>query len=234
MKNKYKNIALMGAMDLEVANLKSSMKKITKTTIAGFEFYRGRIENKNVVVFKSGIGKVNGALAIAIAIEHFNVDSIIFTGVAGGVGEKVDIGDVVISSALVEHDFDLGKLGTGAKKEAQNGIFKADKELISITKKAAIEVIEKNTLYTGIIATGDQFINDKKRIDEISRKYNALAVEMEGAAIAHVAHRYKIPFVVIRSISDTANHKANVDFKKFVKFASDISHSIVMKILESI
>lgn len=231
-----KTIAIIGAMDIEIANFKSMMKNKKEYTIAGTNFYKGKILGKNVILLKSGIGKVNAALGAAIAIERFKVDSIIFTGVAGGVNPSFEIGDIVISKNLVEHDYDV----TGLRgkhpiaKGTHNGYFNANKELISLAKKSAEKIMNKKNIHVATIATGDQFITDNKKVKWLYESFEAGAVEMEGAAVAHVALIYKIPFVVIRTLSDKADESANIDFNKFLVSAAEHSINIVSGMLKNI
>ena len=220
-------IALVGALDREIENLKNLLQNKKEVEIAGIKYYLGTLENKDVVLFKSGVGKVNCAIATTIAIEEFGVKSIIFTGVAGGAREEYNIGDIVISKSLVEHDFDTGDTN-------DNIFYNADEELVSLALSSANEVIEGYSIYVDSIATGDQFIQDSNKVLSINNRFNIGAVEMEGASLARVAYLFNIPFVVIRSLSDKANGEASVNFAEFLPLASDNSSKIVVEMLKNI
>ncbi|MGL6166971.1 MAG: 5'-methylthioadenosine/adenosylhomocysteine nucleosidase [Fusobacteriaceae bacterium] len=226
-------IAIIGAMDSEIKILLSEMKEVKKEERATVVFYEGKLLNKDVVVFKSGIGKVNAAMSTTIAMEEYDVNKIIFTGVAGAINKNLNITDVVISDYLVQHDYDTTIFGSkkGAVPGSVDTKFFADKKLINIAKNSAQKVLGKNKVYIGTIATGDQFIADKKTVAALETDFGAWAVEMEGAAVAHVANLYKTPIVVIRSMSDKADGSAHMNYNDFVKVAADNSAKIVMNML---
>ena len=215
-----KRIAIIGAMDSEITNFKGMIENIEEIEIANITYYKGRLCGKNVVLLKSGIGKVNAAIATTIAIERFNVEKIIFTGVAGSGNPDYDISDIVISKDLIEHDFDTSALDgdelTVLVKGYDKNYYPADASLIELAKESAQKVIKENKIYVDTIATGDQFVGDNNKVKQIHNKFKAGAIEMEGAAVAHAALMYKVPFVVIRSLSDKADSDAVVDFPKFV------------------
>ncbi|MGL5796989.1 MAG: 5'-methylthioadenosine/adenosylhomocysteine nucleosidase [Cetobacterium sp.] len=227
-------IAIIGAMDSEIKILLSVMKDVKKEEKASVIFYEGKLENKDVVVFKSGIGKVNAAMSTTIAMEEFDVNKIIFTGVAGAINSNLNITDVVISDYLVQHDYDTTVFGSkkGAVPGSVDSKFSADKELIKIAKTSAEKVLGKKKVHVGTIATGDQFIADKKTVQALEADFGAMAVEMEGAAVAHVANLYKAPVVVIRSMSDKADGSAHMNYNDFVNIAADNSAKIVIDMLK--
>ncbi len=229
-------IAIIGAMDSEIKILLSQMKDVKKEEKASIAFYKGKLENKDVVVFKSGIGKVNAAMGTTIAMEEYNVNKIIFTGVAGATNNNLNITDVVISDYLVQHDYDTTVFGTkkGAVPGSVDTKFSADENLIKIAKNSAEKVLGKNKVYIGTIATGDQFIADKTTVQSLETTFGAWAVEMEGASVAHVANLYRVPVVVIRSISDKADGSAHMNYSDFVTIAADNSAKIVMDMLTQI
>lgn len=227
-------IGILGAMDIEVDGLKDRLENPKKVEIAGITYYQGRLAGQDVVIAKSGVGKVNSAVTATLMIEKFSVDSIIFTGVAGAIDKDLDIADVVVSTALVQHDYDTsffdGKLGM--VEGSDDGLFYADKELIGKAYKASIEVLGKAHVKKGIIATGDQFIADSQKVQDIGEIFGAKAVEMEGASVAQVATMFDIPFVVLRSMSDKADGSAHVNYNDFKVIAANNSIDIVLKILE--
>ena len=235
--SEVKRIAIIGAMDSEITNFKGMIENIEEIEIANIIYYKGVLCNKNVVLLKSGIGKVNAAIATTIAIERFNVEKIIFTGVAGSGNPNYDISDIVISKDLIEHDFDTSDLDgdelTVLVKGYDKNYYPADKTLIELAQKSAQKVITDNKIYIDTIATGDQFVGNNQKVKQIHNKFKAGAIEMEGAAVAHAALMYKVPFVVIRSLSDKADSDAVIDFPKFVVKSAQNSMKIVVEMLEN-
>lgn len=235
--SEVKRIAIIGAMDSEITNFKGMIENIEEIEIANITYYKGVLCGKNVVLLKSGIGKVNAAIATTIAIERFNVEKIIFTGVAGSGNPDYDISDIVISKDLIEHDFDTSDLDgdelTVLVKGYDKNYYPADKSLIELAEKSAQKVITDNKIYIDTIATGDQFVGNNQKVKQIHNKFKAGAIEMEGAAVAHAALMYKVPFVVIRSLSDKADSDAVVDFPKFVVKSAQNSMKIVVEMLEN-
>ena len=235
--SEVKRIAIIGAMDSEITNFKGMIENIEEIEIANITYYKGVLCGKNVVLLKSGIGKVNAAIATTIAIERFNVEKIIFTGVAGSGNPDYDISDIVISKDLIEHDFDTSDLDvdelTVLVKGYDKNYYPADTSLIQLAKESAQKVITDNKIYIDTIATGDQFVGNNQKVKQIHNKFKAGAIEMEGAAVAHAALMYKVPFVVIRSLSDKADSDAVVDFPKFVVKSAQNSMKIVVEMLEN-
>ncbi|WP_295162115.1 5'-methylthioadenosine/adenosylhomocysteine nucleosidase [uncultured Brachyspira sp.] len=232
-----KRIAIIGAMDSEITNFKGMIENIEEVEAADITYYKGILCKKNIVLLKSGIGKVNAAVAATIAIEKFNAEKIIFTGVAGSGNPDYDISDIVISKDLIEHDFDTSDLDgdelTVLVKGYDKNYYPADSYLIKLAKESAEKVIKENKIYVDTIATGDQFIGNNQKVKEIHNKFKAGAIEMEGAAVAHAALMHKIPFVVIRSLSDKADSDAAIDFPKFVVKSAQNSMKIVVEMLEN-
>jgi len=228
-------IGIIGAMEEEVLKLKKMMKVDRIEKKANMEFYKGILLDKDVVIVRSGIGKVNAAICTQILIDDFNVDIVINTGVAGRVNEKLNPGDVVISKDLVQHDVD----GTcidykpGQIPRMDDYIFKADEKLISLAFEATKD-IEHFKVHIGRIATGDQVIADSKKLIWLKETFDALAVEMEGAAIAHASYINNIPFVVIRSISDFADENHVADYEKYINIAIENSISILTNMLKEL
>lgn len=228
-------IGLIGAMEEEIDILKHFISNEEVTNRADMIFYKGQLNGLDTVVVRSGIGKVNAAIAAQILISEFNVDCIINTGVAGGIKSGINVGDIVISSDAIEHDFDTTAFGDelGVIPRMKTSIFKADKCLIDIALKAANDNIEGKA-YVGRIVSGDRFISSKEEARRLGQQFCAYAVEMEGAAIAHTAYLNDIPFVIIRSISDNADGNATSDFNLFVKKASIVSSNIVKEMINMI
>jgi len=232
----FSKIAVMGAMDEEIDLLKKGMKDVKETKIGRIVYYEGNLDGKEIVLFKSGVGKVNATIGADVAIREFKVDKIIFTGIAGAIDKNLNIADIVIAKGLVQHDFDCTAFGSplGLVEGEKEVIFKSSKELIEIARKAAINVVGEDRVKLGIIATGDQFITDRKKVQKIGAIFNAKAVEMEGAAVAQVSQIYGIPFVVLRSISDKADDSSHMDYPKFKIIAANNSARIVKLMLKNI
>lgn len=218
-------IGIIGAMNIEIDGLKEEMKNLQTKVIAGIHFCSGEINNTPCVVAVCGPGKVNAAVCAQIMALEYKPEAIINTGVAGGARKDVKINDVVISTAVVQHDMDLSPLGDPIGKLPELNIIEipADEKLATALAQEA-EKVYTGTVYTGVIATGDQFVSNKDKIHEISNRFNALACEMEGGSIGHVCYMNKVPFVVLRAISDNADDDACVDYPQFAKEAA--AHSI--------
>lgn len=227
-----KKIGLIGAMDEEVDILKHEMNIKDIVMRGKMDFYSGKLEDTDVVLVRSGIGKVNAAMAAQILISEFNVDYIINTGVAGGLKCGIGVGDIVISSDALEHDFDTTAFGyePGVIPRMDTSIFKADERLVQIAKKAAEDNIEGKVV-VGRIISGDKFVSSKEEVKKLGGMFKGYAVEMEGASIAHVAYLNDVSFVIIRSISDNADDNATIDFNSFVLKAAKISSNIVKEML---
>ncbi len=220
-------LGIMGAMDEEVNILVKSIKKRTSSLYASMRFFSGILNGKDLVVVKSGAGKVNAAICAQILISVFGVRSIIFIGVAGAVDEALDIGDIVVSSDCVQHDFDAQALGyeLGQIYGSKLKFFRADEKLIRAVLEASKGL--KVRCVKGRILTGDKFVTNSSDIEKLKKTFGGACIEMEGAAVAYTCALNKVPFVIIRSISDRADHSAAVDFKKFLPKAAQVSSSIV-------
>lgn len=228
-------IGIIGAMEEEVQILKDEMSIDRKEIKARMEFYSGILWNNKVVVVTCGIGKVNAAVCAQILVDDFHVDKIINVGIAGGIGENVNPGDVVIGNNLVQHDIDTSAFGDpiGQVPRLDTFDFKCDTELIDLAKSAA-EKISGHKSFIGRIVTGDQFIADTDKIRWLKDQFEALACEMEGGSIAHVCYLNNTPFVVIRSISDNANTGAHMDYEKFKPIAVNNSVNILRAMLKEL
>ena len=226
-------IGIIGAMHEEIIELKQEMKIEEEKNIGGFSFFVGELRDKKIVLVESGIGKVNSAVCATILLQAFKVKEVYFTGVAGAVGRTLNIGDIVVSSSLIEHDFDCTAFGMehGMIPRMEESIFKADKELVELAKKATIKVLGEHRCKTGIIVSGDQFVAAKEKIEWLGATFDAQCTEMEGASVAHVCYLFQIPFVVIRAISDKADGSAHMDFKEFVELAAQNSKNIILEML---
>lgn len=226
-------LGIIGAMDLETEELKAHMTVDEIKSIAGLSFYKGTLNNKKVVVVTCGIGKVNAASCTQILISEYQVDTIINTGVSGAIHKDLNVGDIVISTDCMEHDFDCTAFGLepGIIPRMETSVFTADQNLIDLAYKASELTLNTHNVYKGRIVSGDQFVSSLERKVFIEKHFDAHTTEMEGAAIAHVSHLNQKPFVIIRSMSDKADGSAHVSFDDFAKIAAAHSSQIVMKML---
>lgn len=231
-----KKIGIIGAMDEEVAGLKKEMNVTSTTTIASMEFLEGSLLGKDVVVVRSGIGKVNAAVCAEILAGIFKADAIINTGIAGSLNAKIDIGDIVISSDVLHHDMDATGFGYALGQIPRMDVlsFPADNTLIQTAKDVCEKVNPEIHTHIGRIVSGDQFISDKQVKDRIVTNFQGYCTEMEGAAIAQTAYLNHIPFVILRAISDKADDSATVDYPTFEKKAIEHSVNLVKGMLEKL
>ena len=240
-------IAIVAALHEELASVLALMPDEHKEIIAGREFWVGHLHGQNTVAVLSGIGKVAAATTATLLVQHFGVDRIVFTGVAGGLGEGVKVGDVVVARALLQHDYDVSPIfprhvipGHGISR------FPADSALSDQLARASETVLaslshhvdaqsiatyglDQPKLHQGLIVSGDRFVCTTAESDQLARDLpEALAVEMEGAAFAQVCKDFNIPLAVVRTISDRADDAAHVDFPSFLRdVASKYSGAIV-------
>ena len=214
-------LGIIGAMAVEVETLKSEMKELNVVRKAGMEFYDGVLEGLHVVVVQCGVGKVNAAMCAQVLCDCFGVTHLVNTGIAGSLCADLDIGDLLISSDAMYHDFDAQKFGYEMGEVPGMGVltFAADEEMIALACTAA-EAVNPGHSRVGRVASGDLFVAEKHVKEAIIAKTNALCTEMEGAAIAHVAFRNKLPFVILRAISDKADDSAEMDYPTFEAIAA--------------
>lgn len=219
-------LGIIGAMDEEVAKIKEQMENVTVMTKAAMDFYKGSLEGKDVVVVRSGIGKVNAAMCTQILVDEYQVDAVINTGIAGSLNAQINIGDIVLSTDTLEHDMDAVAFGyeVGQIPRMDTLSFQADEKLRELAKKVCQEVNPEIAVFEGRVVSGDQFISDKEKKDWLVETFDGYCTEMEGAAIAHAAYLNGIPFLIIRAISDKADDSASVDYPTFE--AKAIEHSV--------
>lgn len=228
-----KRIGIIGAMEEEVSRLKEMMEQVTIQKKASMEFNLGILNGKEVVVVRSGIGKVNAGICTQILVDDFQVDAIINTGIAGSLKNEINIGDIVISTDALQHDVDAREFGyePGQIPRMEVLAFKADSRLIEQAEASSHEVNPEVGVFKGRVVSGDQFIADRRVKESIIEKFQGYCTEMEGAAIAQAAYLNQVPFVVIRSISDKADDSASVDYPAFEKKAIEngvrlVSHMV--------
>ena len=219
-------IGIIGAMEEEVESLISSMENAQKTSKASMDFYEGRLWGNDAVVVMSGIGKVNMAVCTQILIDCFSVDKLINTGVAGGLYKEIEIGDIVISSDAVQHDMDAVGFGykPGEIPRMECSVFRADEELIREAEEACRKVNPDIRCFTGRVLSGDQFISSDEKKHRLIENFGGYCAEMEGAAMAQTAYLNKVPFVVLRAISDKCDDTETVSYSEFEEAA--IKHII--------
>ncbi len=216
-----KKLGIIGAMDEEVHILKGQMAGVQVRTIASMEFYEGSLQEHAVVVVRCGIGKVNAAVCTQILVDLFQVDAVINTGVAGSLKNEIDIADIVLSTDTQQHDVDATGFGypAGVIPRMEASIFQADEYLITLAREVCHEVIPEVGVHTGRIVSGDQFISDSEKKTWLVDNFDGYCTEMEGAAIAQAAYLNRIPFLIIRAISDKADHSAEMSYKEFEQIA---------------
>jgi len=226
-------IGIIGAMEEEIESLLSKMEVEEQIVLGNIEFSLGELEGKSVIAAYSGIGKVQASICATVMITHFKVEKIIFTGVAGGLQSRIKVGDVVIGEKLLYHDMDCTGFGypLGVIPRAKQSEFYSNEELIRTAETILKEMNQK--YFIGTIVSGDQFLSDKKRAYYVAETFSALATEMEGAAVAHVATQFDIPFLVIRLISDGIDEDSKVAFLTFMKSAIIVANELVCKILKA-
>lgn len=219
-------IGIIGAMEEEVAALKDSMEVQETTEQASMIFCKGVLCGKEVVIVRSGIGKVNAGICAQILVDRFGVDTLINTGIAGSLDAKIDIGDMVISTDALHHDMDATEFGypIGQIPRMEALSFPANEELLKKAVQASEKANPEIHTFTGRIASGDQFIASREIKDRIVENFHPLCVEMEGAGIAQAAYLNQVSYVIIRAISDKADNSASVDYPTFERQA--IAHSV--------
>ncbi len=210
-------IGIIGAMEVEVKELKEQMQITRQLTKAGMEFCEGILEGQDVVVVRSGVGKVNAAVCTQILIDVFDVKAVINTGIAGSLKAEINIGDIVISTDAVQHDMDVRIFGYPLGEIPQMGVlsFPADEHLAEVAEEVCKKVNPEIQVFRGRVVSGDQFISSKEVKNHLIEEFNGSCAEMEGAAIAQGAYLNKIPYVVLRAISDKADDSATMDYPTF-------------------
>lgn len=224
-----KTIGIIGAMEEEISQIKSKMDVISVKNIIGADFYLGKMQGNNIILVRSGIGKVNAAICAQVLIDFYAIDYCVNIGVAGGINSDLNIGDIVISRDVVHHDLDVSVFGCAIGEIPRLNIrfIEADGNLIKLAEEKGRELLTNNKVLVGRIASGDQFISSAESKAIIWNNTKSDCVEMEGAAIAQTCFLNKIPFVIIRSISDKADSIASVNFRNFTETTAANASSIV-------
>lgn len=219
---------ILCAMDEEIETLKKALVDEHVVDISGVSFYEGTISGQDVVLVRSGIGKVQAGLTTALLITQFNVSVVINSGSAGGIGKGLHVGDVVLSTQTAYHDVDARAFNyVYGQLPGQPARFDADKSWVALLKKAA-ESTGLN-VKTGLIVSGDQFIASHEAVEKILSHFpDALSSEMEGAAVGQVAHQFNTPYVVVRAMSDVGDENAGVSFDDFIVEAGKRSAQMLL------
>lgn len=228
--NKY---GIIAAMKEEMQEIKKIMQEIEEIKIKELIFFKGKINNNIIILVEAGIGKVNAARVTQLMIDKFEIERIINVGSAGSANNELKIGDIVIGKRLVQHDFDITAFGHPKGFITNIGQYvESDSELISKMEQTILKLSQNEfKIKIGTIASGDIFCTEPKMKEKIRTKFNADAIEMEGAAIAQVCKLNEIPFIVIRSISDNPDGKNEITFDQFLEKASKRCAEIINKFL---
>ena len=226
-------IGIIGAMQQEVAILKELIEVQKTLKIMHVEFTIGTLHGKEVVLLESGIGKVNVAIATTLLLEKFSINYVINTGSAGGIKSDAEVGDVVISESVAYHDVDVTGFGRYAWGQVPGmpAVFESDKKLISKVE----DVLETADVrhFKGQIVTGDAFVNRPDQLAKIKENFSdAVALEMEAAAVAQVCHIANVPFVVVRALSDIAGKESHLSFDEFLPKAALASSQMVSELVK--
>ncbi len=238
-------IAIIGAFETEVELLRNKIENKNEKIIEGIHFYTGILNGKQIVLTRAGIGKVNAAITTTLLLEHFHPKAILFSGIAGAMNPSLSPGDIVVAKEIAYHDYGrispkgLEKWGTlNPYNFNRNPInFPCDSVLLITANQASQKTKLKNIdgripqMFFGTIITGDVFLADATKNRSLRNDFNSDAVEMEGAAVAQVCYQQKVPFLIIRSLSDSANDSATLDFVKYGKMAAENSAALVLTIL---
>jgi len=226
-------LAIMGAMEEEITPLLEYFTDIKKTDYADNTYYEAKYGELDVVIAYSKIGKVFSTLTASTMIQKFGCDTLLFSGVAGGINPKLQIGDLIVANKLSQHDLDITAFGHPHGFVPGGSVY-VDTD-VSL-KNIALEVANENNIkiIEGTIATGDQFVADEIRKEFIEKTFEADALEMEGASVAVVCDALNVPCLILRAISDTADMDAGFNFDEFLESSAKNSASFLMKIIEKI
>ena len=219
---------IIGAMDVEVEKIAANLQDVSHKVVSGIPFSVGTLSGRSVVLARCGIGKVNAAVCTQIMLSVFGVNEVINTGVAGAVAKGIKQNDIVIAERFVQHDVDTSAIGdpVGFVSTVNRIYFETDSGITSRLKAA---IGSKARTHLGTVATGDQFIADKKTGKKIHERFNASACDMEGCAIAQVCALADIPFGAVRCISDSADEKAHMDYPEFAAKAAATCSAMVLE-----
>ena len=227
-------LGIIGAMAQEMEILKNYMVEPKVTEIAGCKIYEGKINNTNVALLQSGIGKTAAAIGTTLLLQLTEPDMVINTGSAGGLAADLNVGDIVVSSEVRHHDVDITAFGyKKGQLPANPAAFTADAHLVDVAMKEA-QIAGINAV-SGLVCSGDIFVNGDEAIEKIRRDFpSVVAVEMEAASIAQVCHAFNVPFVMVRAVSDVADKESHLSFEEFLPIAAERSSEIVVAMLNGL
>lgn len=230
-----KKLGIIGAMTVEVALLKENMQNMAVSTHAGMEFCEGKLNGTDTVVVQCGVGKVNAAMCAQILCSVYGVTHLVNTGIAGSLNADLDIGDLVVSTDAMYHDFDCVHFGYEMGKVPGMDVvaFPADKDMMELAFAAA-EAVNPGHTKVGRVASGDLFVAAKAAKEAIIARTGAFCTEMEGAAIAQTAYRNQVPFVILRAISDKADDSAEMDYPTFEAIAAQRCAAVAMNLAKNL
>jgi len=224
-------LGIIAALDVELEKVESAMENLKSETVGAITFHLGTIGKNEVVCAICGMGKVCAAMCAQTMVVKYNVDAMINTGIAGTLSPDLGVGDIAISTGLVQHDidvYDLDKTPLGHHPSLGIIEFPADRKIVDTIEKIAIDLGAR--YQKGVIATGDQFISKAVIKEKLADTFHAIACEMEGGAVAQICYMNKIPYAVIRSISDGANENSFEDYYSFKMYAAKISSEIATRL----
>ena len=226
-------IGIIAAMKAEIESVKNEMVEKSVRTVSGIEFVSGKFKGKDVVVAQCGIGKVFAAICTQTMILLYHPDMILNTGVGGTLTTELSVGDIAISLDVVQHDMDTSPLGDPVGLVSGINVirFPADSSMYIELSKSADYLGVNNRV--GTIASGDQFIASAEKKKFIKDNFDAIACEMEGAAIGHVCYVNETPFAVVRAISDSADDSSGMDYGEFLALAAERSFGVVSRFVEN-
>lgn len=226
-------LAIMGAMQEEIDPLLAFFKEYKTVEYADNKYYETNYKGLDIVIAHSKIGKVFASLTASTLIQKFSCDTLLFSGVAGAINPKLNIGDMIVATKLCQHDLDITAFGHPHGFVPGGKVFvESSKELLEVAKRVALE--NKIEVIEGIIATGDEFVHSNSKKEFIEKTFKADALEMEGASVAVVCDSLNIPFFILRAISDSANGEANFDFDEFLHSSAKISSNYLVKIIDEL
>ena len=227
-------IGIIGAMDIEVEKLLGLLENVQKENISNINFFRGKIGDTETVIAKCGVGKVFSAMCSEAMIMKYKPDIIVNIGVAGGLSKTLNIGDIVIADSVAQHDMDTTALGNERGFLSEIGLVKisVDKEILAALEEACRCIGISYEI--GTIASGDEFVSNAEKKQFITETFSAQACEMEGASIGQVCFVNKVPFGVLRAISDGANDSADMDFPTFAVMAAETSAKVIESFIDII
>ena len=229
-----KRIGIISAMQNEIDLLLTEAEIDRTDTVGGVDYHVGTLCGSPVVIAKAGIGKILSAAGMATMLNRYDISEVLFTGIAGGVGDETQVLDVVIATELVQHDY--GHLKNSGFEwsesfDGQGGYYPCDAELVRQAYDAAVDVVGAEHVFQGVVASGDQFVASEDYVKKLQKDFNAIACEMEGASIALVCQQYGVPFVVIRTMSDKADGLAHETYNNMGDVAAANANRIILEML---